>query len=188
MAKRVTFGHAGQSTFKASVQNAFLAMKAPHKFIEEEAMRQFSISGLMLMVAVGTALTGCAVTSNKEVVVTSAAPAALGPYSQAIKSGNTLYLSGQIPLDPTTNQINVGSIEDQTKQVMENLKAVLAANSMTMDDVVSTTVYLKDINDFPKMNAAYGSYFNQKPPARATIQAGRLPKDVGVEISAIATK
>ncbi|MBC7999321.1 MAG: RidA family protein [Leptolyngbya sp.] len=131
---------------------------------------------------------GCATTSTKEVISTKAAPSAIGPYSQAVKVGNTLFLSGQIPTDPKTGQVNTGSIEEQTKQVLENLKAVLAANNMGMGDVVSTTVFLKDLNDFSRMNAVYGSYFDDKPPARATIQAARLPRDVSVEISATAIK
>lgn len=124
----------------------------------------------------------------KDVIATPDAPAAIGPYSQAIKIGNLLFLSGQIAIDPKTKQVQQGSIEEQTKLVMENLKAVLAAANMSFDDVVSTTVYLKDLNDFAKMNAVYGSYFKQKPPARATVQAARLPRDVLVEISAISGK
>jgi 2-iminobutanoate/2-iminopropanoate deaminase len=99
-----------------------------------------------------------------------------------------LFLVGQISIDPKTNQLNTGSIEEQTKLVLDNLKAVLAANGITMDDVVSTTVFLKDLNEFGKMNAIYGSYFKDKPPARATVQVARLPRDVLVEISAIAAK
>lgn len=142
----------------------------------------------VLAVCVAVALGGCATSSTKEVVSTKHAPGAIGPYSQAIKVGNTLYLSGQIPIDPKTGQLNTGSIEEQTKQVLENLKAVLAANNMSMNDVVSTTVFLKDLNDFSSMNTVYGHYFNDKPPARATIQAARLPRDVSVEISATANK
>ncbi len=140
----------------------------------------------VLLAALG--ITGCAATATKEVVATKDAPAAIGPYSQAIKFGNMLFLAGQIPIDPKTNQLNTGSIEEQTKLVLDNLKAVLAANGMTMDDVVSTTVFLKDLNEFGKMNAIYGSYFKDKPPARATVQVARLPRDVLVEISAIAAK
>jgi 2-iminobutanoate/2-iminopropanoate deaminase len=133
-------------------------------------------------------IAGCAATATKEVVATKEAPAAIGPYSQAIKFGNMLFLAGQISIDPKTNQLNTGTIEEQTKLVLDNLKAVLAANGMTMDDVVSTTVFLKDLNEFGKMNAVYGSYFKDKPPARATVQVARLPRDVLVEISAIAAK
>jgi 2-iminobutanoate/2-iminopropanoate deaminase len=124
----------------------------------------------------------------KEVVSSKSAPSAIGPYSQAIKVGNMLFLSGQIPIDPKTGHLAIASIEEQTMRVLENLKSVLAANNMNMGDVVSTTVFLKDLDDFSKMNAVYGSYFDDKPPARATIQAARLPRDVLVEISAIAVK
>lgn len=141
---------------------------------------------LVFLAALG--IGGCASTATKEVVATKEAPAAIGPYSQAIKFGSMLFLAGQISIDPKTNQLNSGSIEEQTKLVLENLKAVLAANGMTMDDVVSTTVFLKDLNEFGKMNAIYGSYFKDKPPARATVQVARLPRDVLVEISAIAAR
>ena len=133
-------------------------------------------------------LTACATAPSKEVISTKAAPAAIGPYSQGIKFGNLLFLAGQIPIDPATNQLNTGSIEDQTKLVLENLRAVLTANGMTMDDVVSTSVFLKDLNDFARMNTLYATYFKDKPPARATVQVARLPRDVLVEISAIAAK
>jgi len=131
---------------------------------------------------------GCATAPTKEKVSTTNAPAAIGPYSQAIKVGNTLFLSGQIPLDPKTGQINAGSIEEQTAQVLDNLKAVLAANNMDTGNVVSTTVYMKDLADFPKMNTVYGGYFDANPPARATVQVARLPKDASIEISAMAVK
>jgi 2-iminobutanoate/2-iminopropanoate deaminase len=123
---------------------------------------------------------------QKEVVASKDAPAAVGPYSQAIRSGSMVFLAGQIPIDPKTGQTNLGTIEEQTAQVFENLKAVLAAAGMTLDNVVSTTVYVKDLNDFAKLNAVYGTYFKDKPPARATVQVQRLPKDAAVEISAIA--
>lgn len=123
-----------------------------------------------------------------EVVASSGAPAAIGPYSQAIKSGPMLFLSGQIALDAKTGQMVGSTIEEQARQVLDNLKAVLAANGMTTEDVVSTTVYVKDLNDFTKLNALYGTYFTSKPPARATVQVARLPRDALVEISAIAIK
>ena len=150
--------------------------------------RQQAIAKVSFVLLSVLGFAGCATTSTKEVVATKAAPEAIGPYSQGIKFGNMLFLAGQIPIDPKTNQLNTGSIEEQTKLVLENLKAVLAANGMTMDDVVSTTVFLKDLNDFGKMNGVYGSYFKDKPPARATVQVARLPRDVLVEISAIAAK
>lgn len=131
---------------------------------------------------------GCSTTQGSSAISTTSAPAALGPYSQAIRSGNMLFLSGQIPLDPATGQISGSTVDEQTKRVMDNLAAVLAANDMTMANVVSTTVYMRDLNEFAAMNKVYGTYFTSNPPARATVQAARLPKDVTVEISAIATK
>ncbi len=149
---------------------------------------QLAIAKISFLLLAALGIGGCASMSTKEVVATKDAPEAIGPYSQAIKFGNMLFLAGQIPIDPKTNQLNTGSIEEQTKLVLENLKAVLAASGMTMNDVVSTTVFLKDLNEFGKMNAVYGSYFKDRPPARATVQVARLPRDVLVEISAIAAK
>jgi 2-iminobutanoate/2-iminopropanoate deaminase len=137
------------------------------------------------------ALVGCAhqgMEMKPEVIATDKAPKAIGPYSQAIKVGRTLYLAGQIPIDPTTNQVVVGTVEQETTLVLNNLKAVLEANGMTMANVVSTTVFMQDLNEFPKMNTVYGTYFRSAPPARATVQVARLPRDVKVEISAIAVK
>jgi 2-iminobutanoate/2-iminopropanoate deaminase len=134
------------------------------------------------------AAAGCALTSTKEVTSTPNAPAAIGPYSQAIRVGNTLFLAGQIPLDPQTGQVSSATVEDQTKRVLENINAVLAENGMTMADVVTTTVFLKDLNDFGAMNVVYGTYFTRNPPARTTIQAARLPRDVSIEITATAIK
>lgn len=126
---------------------------------------------------------------DKKAISTPNAPEAIGPYSQAIRAGNTLYLAGQIPIDPKTKQLmKDASIEDQTKLVLDNLKAVLEADGMTMANVVSTTVYLKDLNEFAKMNQVYGTYFPSAPPARATVEVARLPRDVKVEIGAIAVK
>lgn len=125
---------------------------------------------------------------QKEVISTTNAPAAVGPYSQAIKAGNMLFLAGQIPLDPKTSTVVTGGIDIQTSRVLDNLKAVLAANGMTMNDMVSTTVYLKDMNEFAKMNAVYAQYFGDKAPARATVEVARLPKDVLVEISGVAVR
>lgn len=119
-------------------------------------------------------------------VATEQAPKAIGPYSQAILHGGIAYLSGQIPLDPATNQLIEGDIAAQTERVLENLKSVLEACGASLDSVLKTTVFLKDMGDFPKMNEVYGRYFSQNPPARSTVQAGRLPRDVSVEIDAIA--
>jgi 2-iminobutanoate/2-iminopropanoate deaminase len=124
----------------------------------------------------------------KEVIATREAPAAVGPYSQAVRAGNLVFVAGQLPINPKTGQLNTGTDEEQTAQVLENIKAILAADGMTMDNVVSTTVFVRDLNNFAKLNTVYGNYFKDKPPARATIQAARLPRDVAIEISAIAVK
>ena len=117
---------------------------------------------------------------------TENAPKAIGPYSQAVISNGVAYLSGQIPLDPSTNQLVEGDIAVQTERVLLNLKAVLEASGASLESVVKTTVFLKDMGDFPKMNEVYGRYFSANPPARSTVQAARLPRDVSVEIDAIA--
>ena len=123
----------------------------------------------------------------KQVVSTPNAPEAIGPYSQAIRAGNMVFLAGQIAIDPKTKQLmKDGAIEDQTRLVLENLKAVLEADGLTMDHVVSTTVFLKDLNEFGKMNGVYATFFKSDPPARATVEVARLPRDVKVEIAAIA--
>ncbi len=114
------------------------------------------------------------------------APAAIGPYSQAITAGDFLFASGQIPLDPATGQLVGGGIAEQTHRVLKNLAAVLAAAGIGFDKVVKTNVYLQDMSDFAAMNEIYGTYFPAPAPARATIQAARLPRDVKVEIDFIA--
>lgn len=115
-----------------------------------------------------------------------AAPKAIGPYSQVVVYGGVAYLSGQIPIDPGTNQIVDGDITAQTERVLENLKAVLGACGASLGSVLKTTVFLRDMADFPKMNEVYGRYFPAQPPARSTVQAARLPRDVSVEIDCIA--
>lgn len=122
----------------------------------------------------------------KTIVNTDKAPAAIGPYSQAVKTGNLLFISGQIPVDPATGEVAPGGVEGQTKQVLENLKAILANQGLTVDAVVKTTVFLKDMKDFQVVNAIYGQCFSKEAPARACIEVVRLPKDVLVEIEAIA--
>lgn len=122
----------------------------------------------------------------REAIRTSEAPAAIGPYSQAVKSGDLLFLSGQIPLDPASGELVTGSVADETERVMQNLQAVLKAAGATFDDVVKTTIYLMDMADFTQVNEVYATYFDQNPPARATIQVAGLPKGVRVEIDAIA--
>lgn len=120
------------------------------------------------------------------IVSTPLAPSAIGPYSQATRMGGMVYCSGQIPLDPVTGQLVNGTVEEQTTQVLQNLKAVLEAAGSGLGQVLKTTVYLSDMNDFPKMNAVYAQFFGDWRPARATVQVARLPRDVKVEIDAIA--
>lgn len=122
-----------------------------------------------------------------EAVRTTGAPAAIGPYSQAVRAGGFLFCSGQIPLDPATGTLVDGGIEEQTERVLENLAAVLTAGGATTRSVVKTTVYLVDLGDFPAMNAVYGKFFPGEPPARATVQVVRLPAGARVEIDAVAT-
>lgn len=123
----------------------------------------------------------------KKIIFTEKAPSPIGPYSQAVLSGNTLYVSGQIPLNPDSGELILTSIEEQTKQVMENLNAVLYEAGMSFDNVVKTTIFITDMNDFSKINGVYGNYFSENnAPARETVQVSRLPKDVNVEISVIA--
>lgn len=119
-------------------------------------------------------------------VTTLDAPGAIGPYSQAIRAGDFVFLSGQIPLEPGTGQLVAGGIAEQTHQVLKNLGAVLAAAGASYAGVVKTTVYLADMNEFTAMNEVYGTYFSSPAPARATVQAARLPRDVRVEIDAVA--
>lgn len=124
---------------------------------------------------------------TKKIIFTEKAPAPIGPYNQAVLIGNTLYTSGQIALDPETMHLVLHSIETETQQVMNNLKAVLEAAAMTFENVVKTTIYLTDMNDFTKVNAIYGSYFDEKTaPARETVQVSALPKNVNIEIAMIA--
>jgi 2-iminobutanoate/2-iminopropanoate deaminase len=140
--------------------------------------------GLALSVSVGIAN---AQDTGKSVIATPNAPEAIGPYSQATRAGKTVYLSGQIAIDPKSNQpMGSASIEDQARRVLENLKAVLAADGLTMDQIVSTTVFLKNVNEFGKMNEVYATFFKNAPPARATIEVARLPRDMKIDISAIA--
>ena len=124
----------------------------------------------------------------KNVVRTADAPKAIGPYSQAIEANGFVFVSGQIPLDPKTGNIAAGDIREQTKRVMENGKAILAAAGCAMSNVVKSTIYLKNIGDFAGVNEIYGSYFPADPPARATVEVSRLPKDVAVEMDFIAVK
>jgi 2-iminobutanoate/2-iminopropanoate deaminase len=124
---------------------------------------------------------------KRETVGTAGAPAAIGPYSQAIRAGDFLFCSGQLPLDPSTGKMVEGGIEVQTERVLRNLEAVLAAGGGSLASVVKTTVYLADLGDFPAMNAVYGKFFPQDPPARATVEVSKLPAGARVEIDAVAS-
>jgi 2-iminobutanoate/2-iminopropanoate deaminase len=124
----------------------------------------------------------------REIVATEAAPQAIGPYSQAIRIGEFVFTSGQIPLDPKTGAFVEGGIAEQTEQVLRNLAEVLRAAGTSLEAVVKTTVFLADMDDFAAMNEVYGRYFSNEPPARSTVQAARLPRDARVEIDAIAVR
>jgi len=124
---------------------------------------------------------------EKTVILTSLAPDAIGPYSQAIRAGNMLFVSGQIALDPSTGKIiEDTSVGAQTRRVLQNIQAIVTAAGASLENVVKTTVFLKDMNDFAEMNAAYGEFFLSAPPARATVEVSRLPRNVSVEIDCIA--
>ena len=125
----------------------------------------------------------------KKIIFTDKAPAPIGPYNQAVLVGNMLYTSGQIAINPLTNELVLDNIETETKQVMENLKAVLEAAKMTFENVIKVSIFISDMNNFSKINAIYGAYFNEATaPARETVQVAGLPKNVNVEISAIAVR
>jgi 2-iminobutanoate/2-iminopropanoate deaminase len=125
----------------------------------------------------------------KKIIFTTNAPAPIGPYNQAVLAGNTLYTSGQIAIDPVTKELVMDDIETETKQVMENMKAVLAAAEMTFENVVKTSIFIMNMEDFSRINTVYGAYFNETTaPARETVQVACLPKNVNIEISMIAIK
>jgi 2-iminobutanoate/2-iminopropanoate deaminase len=123
---------------------------------------------------------------SKEVIITPNAPAAIGPYSQAVRTGSLIFVSGQIPLDAATGQLVRGDIGTQTQQVLENVAAVLEAAGSSLAKVVKTTVYLRDLGEFGRMNEIYGKFFPENPPARATVQVARLPRDAAIEIDVVA--
>ncbi|MCP4231300.1 MAG: RidA family protein [bacterium] len=125
---------------------------------------------------------------TKKAINTDSAPAAIGPYSQAVLAGDFLFTSGQVAIDPAGGELVSGDVAAQTERVMENLKAVLAAAEMGFEDVVKATIYLKSMDDFTAVNGVYGGYFEEEPPARATVEVARLPLDVLVEIDCIAYK
>jgi 2-iminobutanoate/2-iminopropanoate deaminase len=122
----------------------------------------------------------------REIIGTRKAPAPIGPYSQAVRAGGFVFVSGQISIDPATGNVVADDVASQTKRVLENLKAVLEAAGTSMDRVVKTTIFLANINDFAKVNEVYATYFPKEPPARSTIQAGALPKGLAVEIDVVA--
>ncbi|HZH32196.1 MAG TPA: RidA family protein [Pyrinomonadaceae bacterium] len=124
----------------------------------------------------------------REIVATEAAPQAIGPYSQAVRLGDLVFTSGQIPIDPQTGVFVEGGIAEQTEQVLRNLAEVLRAAGTGLEEVVKTTVFLADMNDFAAMNEVYARYFSNEPPARSTVQAARLPRDARVEIDVIAVR
>ncbi len=126
--------------------------------------------------------------ADKEVISSENAPAAIGPYSQAIRAGNTLYLAGQIAIDPATGKMSEGGVEDQTHRVLKNIQAVLKEAGFTIADVVQSQVFLSDLNNYGAMNGVYATYFKDNPPARAAVQVARLPLDALVEIMVTAVR
>ena len=152
--------------------------------------RLFILGALAIAVVVLIGLVVVNEMSRKSVIATEDAPGAIGPYSQGILVGDTLYCSGQIPLDPKTGELVNGTIEAQTRQVLDNLGAVLRAAGMDYGDVVSVTIFMDDMDNFARVNEVYAEYFRvgEQPPARCTVEAARLPKDAHVEISLVAIK
>ncbi|MBL4736145.1 MAG: RidA family protein [Flavobacteriales bacterium] len=126
--------------------------------------------------------------TSKKAIISSAAPAPIGPYSQAIESNGTIYISGQIAIDQATGSLLTGSIEEETHQVMKNLKAILEEADLSIDSIVKCSIFIKDMDQFAAINTVYAGYFEETPPARETVEVVRLPKDVNVEISAIASR
>lgn len=122
---------------------------------------------------------------SRKAISTEAAPAAVGPYSQGMLCGNLLFISGQLPIDPASGELIQGTIEEKTRQVLENLRAIAKAGGADLQDAVKTTVFLKDMNDFRAMNGVFAEYFPENPPARAAVQVAALPKDADIEIEAI---
>jgi len=143
----------------------------------------------ILIVAIASFLAGCQHSVlHREAISTDKAPAAIGPYSQAIRVGNRLYLSGQIGIDPATGQMADGGVEGQAHQTLKNLGAVLESAGFSFDDVVQAQVFLADLNDYATMNAVYETYFDESFPARAAVQVARIPRDARVEIMMVAVR
>jgi len=151
-------------------------------------MRRILVSVVVLVFSVAGCHVNREIGMEREIVKSGKAPAAIGPYSQAVRVGNTLYCSGQIAIDPSTGELVGESIEAETRQVLENLRAVIEDAGFALSDVVKTTVYMADMEDYAKINAVYGEYFGECPPARAAVQVANLPKYVKVEISCIAVR
>jgi 2-iminobutanoate/2-iminopropanoate deaminase len=149
-------------------------------------VRRSAVHRGIIVVLLALAVTSPVQAQNRRAVSTEKAPKAIGPYSQAVIAGKTVYVSGQLGLDPSTGSFVPGGIREQTAQALRNIQAVLEAAGCTMQSVVSCSVFLKDLNDFTAMNEIYAAHFSSDPPARATIQAARLPKDGLVEIGCIA--
>jgi 2-iminobutanoate/2-iminopropanoate deaminase len=124
---------------------------------------------------------------NKQIIYTNEAPAAIGPYSQAVRTGNLLFVSGQIPLDAASGQLVTGTIAEETHQVMKNIQAILTVAGLSFEHIVKTSIFIKDMNNFAAINEVYAGYFSSNFPARETVEVARLPKDVRVEISVIAS-
>jgi 2-iminobutanoate/2-iminopropanoate deaminase len=127
-------------------------------------------------------------TSSKQSIFTTTAPSPIGPYSQAVQVGNLLFVSGQVAIDPETNELVVGDVQQEARQVMLNIGAILQAADMNYHNIVKSTIFLKNMDDFGRINEVYGHFFTGKYPARETVEVSRLPKDVHVEISVIAVK
>lgn len=149
-------------------------------------MKQFKTFSYLIIIAI--LLSNCKSTSMKNIINTPNAPAPIGPYSQAVMYGNTLYVSGAIAIDPTTGNMVQNDIESETTQVMKNLGEILKAAEMDYSNIVKTTIFVTDLANFAKINTVYGSFFKDKFPARETVQVSALPKGANVEISAIAVE
>ena len=122
----------------------------------------------------------------KKIIQTDKAPKAIGPYSQGVWAGNLLFISGQIPIDPETGEMIKGDIRQQTERVLQNIKAILESQGLGMEDVIKTAIFLKNMDNFQKVNETYATYFSSQPPARSTVEVARLPKDAEIEIEAVA--